>query len=167
MNRPPTVRRARPDELDQVGQLTLEAYVADGVVGPADPYARQLRDAARRAREAELLVAANPDGQLLGTVTLCVPGARWAEVSRPGELEFRMLAVAPADRNRGIGELLIRAVLHKAAHCGAHRVVLSSSPHMHAAHRLYARLGFTRQPDRDWAPTPDMALWAFALGLAS
>jgi hypothetical protein len=27
---------------------------------------------------------------------------------------------------------------------------------MHAAHRIYERLGFTRTPDRDWNPLPDL-----------
>ena len=35
---PPTIRRARPDELDAVGRLTVDAYVGAGVI-PADaPY---------------------------------------------------------------------------------------------------------------------------------
>jgi hypothetical protein len=29
-------------------------------------------------------------------------------------------------------------------------VVLSTEPDMYAAHRLYQRRGYVRQPDRDW-----------------
>jgi hypothetical protein len=36
---------------------------------------------------------------------------------------------------------------------------------MHAAHRLYERLGFTRLPDRDWEPVPQVLLLAYSLSL--
>lgn len=156
-----TVRRARPDELDQVSRLTVEAYVADGYANPAGFYAAELADAARRARDAELLVAVDPDGTLLGTVTVCTPGSPMGELSRPGELEFRMLAVALDARRRGVGEALVIAVLQRATEIGAHQVVLSSAAEMRVAHRLYARLGFIRLPERDWQPVPGMTLLAF------
>lgn len=157
------MRSARTDELDAVGELTVQSYVADGRMNRADPYVTQLRDAAGRARDAELLVAADGADRLLGTVTVCEPGSRLSEVSRPGELEFRMLAVTPSARGRGIGELLTRAVLDRAAQRGAEQVVLCSSEWMAAAHRLYTRLGFRRLPERDWQPVPGLRLVAFGL----
>jgi hypothetical protein len=36
---------------------------------------------------------------------------------------------------------------------------------MEAAHRLYRRMGFTRTPERDWSPRPDVPLVTFALAL--
>ncbi|HEV7452280.1 MAG TPA: GNAT family N-acetyltransferase [Pseudonocardiaceae bacterium] len=161
-----TVRPARPDELDQVGRLTLEAYVAGGYANPAGAYAAELADASRRARDAELLVAVDPDGMVLGTITVCTPGSPLGELSRPGELEFRMLAVMPDARRRGVGEVLVRAVLRRAAEIGAHRVVLCSAAEMHVAHRLYARLGFVRLPERDWRPVPGVTLLAFGATMA-
>lgn len=159
------VRTARAVELAAVGELTVRAYEADGSISPGDSYAGMLRDAESRARNADLLVAVGPEEDLLGTVTVCAPGTPWAEVARPGELEFRMLAVRPSARGRGVGELLTRAVLDRAAAAAVHRVVLCSSDHMHAAHRLYRRLGFSRIPERDWSPSPAVALLAFALDL--
>lgn len=156
-----TVRLAQVDEFDQVGQLTLVAYLADGLVDPADSYTATLADAARRARDAELLVAVDPDGALLGTVTVCTPGSPLSEVARPGELEFRMLAVAPEARGRGVGKALLSAVLQRAADLAAHRVVLCSQEEMHTAHRLYTRFGFARLPERDWRPVPGFTLLAF------
>lgn len=155
------MRLVRTDELGQVGRLTLEAYVADGYANPAGSYAAALADAPRRARDAELLVAADLDGMVLGTITVCTPGSPLGELSRPGELEFRMLAVAPEARRRGVGQALVVAVLQRATEVGAHRVVLCSAEEMCAAHRLYARLGFVRLPERDWRPAPDMTLLAF------
>lgn len=155
------VRPARPGEIDEVGRLTQRAYVTDGLVEPDGTYVVELGRAAQRARDAELLVAVDSQGTLLGTVTVCAPDSPLAEVSRPGELEFRMLAVAPDARRRGVGEALVTAVLQQAAELGAHRVVLCSAEHMSAAHRLYSRMGFTRLPERDWYPVPDLLLLAF------
>lgn len=160
---PVTVRAARRDELEQVGQLTLEAYLADGVVQPGGAYARELADASRRAQDAELLVAADPQGRLLGTITVCTPDSPLGQLSRPGELEFRMLAVAPSARRRGVAERLVRAVLAQANEIGAHRVVLCSTVDMCVAHRLYTRLGFRRLPERDWQPVSGTTLLAFGV----
>ncbi|MDQ3990517.1 MAG: GNAT family N-acetyltransferase [Actinomycetota bacterium] len=158
------VRPAGAEELDAVGELTVAAYVADGL-DLGDSYVEVLYDAAGRARDAELLVAVDADDRLLGTVTVCEPGTPWAEVSRPDELEFRMLAVTPTARGRGVGERLTRAVVEWAGERGVCRVVLCSSDDMHIAHRLYRRLGFTRLPCRDWQPVPGLQLLAFALEL--
>jgi ribosomal protein S18 acetylase RimI-like enzyme len=41
-------------------------------------------------------------------------------------------------------------------------MVLSTERGMHAAHRLYERLGFTRLPERDWSPMPGIRLLVYA-----
>lgn len=162
-----TVRLARPDELEEVGRLTLEAYLADGMVNPAGSYAAELANASRRASDAELLVAVDPQGMVVGTITVCTPGSPLRELCRPGELEFRMLAVAPGARRRGVGEVLVRTALARARKTGVHRVVLCSAETMHVAHRLYVRLGFIRMPERDWYPLPGIRLLAFGATTAA
>ncbi len=160
------VRAARPEEFDTVGGLTLEAYVADGYLDNDDDYADELRGAAHRAAHAELVVAADgTPAKLLGTVTFCLPGSPYAEISRPGEAEFRMLAVAPDARGRGVGQTLARWCVDRAREQGCVAMVLSSLDRMTAAHRLYERMGFERLPERDWRPNPDITLLAFKLEL--
>ncbi len=155
------IRLAGPDDLAVVGEITVAAY-ADFTLGPGDPYLDRLRDAAARAEQAELWLAED-DGEVLGTVTVCPTGSVWREVSRPGEGEFRMLAVAPGARGRGVGEALARFAVDRFAEQGVHAMVLSSLPTMHGAHRLYERLGFRRDPGRDWSPVPGVELLAYAL----
>ncbi|WP_439661201.1 GNAT family N-acetyltransferase [Lentzea sp. HUAS TT2] len=159
------IRPATEADLPAVGSVTVEAYRADGYVGAHDDYATMLADAESRFRDAELLVAQDEQGTVLGSVTVVHPGTPYAEISRPGELEFRMLAVSAAARGRGVGEALVRAVFDKARAEGIDQVVLSSSEKMLAAHRLYGRLGFTRLPERDWAPVPGLNLLAYAYGM--
>ncbi|MDX8145567.1 GNAT family N-acetyltransferase [Lentzea sp. BCCO 10_0061] len=159
------IRPATESDLPAIGSVTFEAYRAEGFVDAHDDYATVLTDAASRFRDAELLVAQDGSGTVLGSVTVVHPGTPYAEISRQGELEFRMLAVTAAARGRGVGETLVRAVIDKAREAGATHVVLSSSEKMLAAHRLYERLGFTRLPDRDWSPLPGINLMAYAYGL--
>ena len=159
------IRLARPEDLSAVGEITVAAY-ADFTLGPSDPYIARLRDAAARAEQAELWLAEDEcedGGGVLGTVTVCPPDSVWREISRPGEGEFRMLAVAPQARGRGVGEALARFAIDRLAEQGAHAVVLSSLSTMHAAHRIYERLGFRRDAARDWSPTPGVELQAYVL----
>ncbi|MBD3784538.1 MAG: GNAT family N-acetyltransferase [Micrococcales bacterium] len=159
-----TVRPARPDELDAVGRLTLGAYAADGGITPESPYAATLLDAGARARDAVLLVAVAGD-ELLGTVTFVRPGTPFAEIGGPDEAEVRTLAVAPATRGRGVGRLLSDECVRLARDEGCRAVVLSSGTWMTTAHRLYERMGFVREPERDWSPSPGVELLAYRLPL--
>ena len=159
------VRAARVEELDDVGDLTVAAYVHDGHLPPDADYVGELRNAAHRAAAATVLVAADTDGTIVGTVTYCGPESAIAEVARAGEAEFRMLAVHPAARGRGVGALLAADCVRRARAQGCRAVVLCVIEGNDGARRLYERLGFTRVPERDWRPTADVALGAFRLAL--
>jgi len=78
-----------------------------------------------------------------------------------------MLAVDPSARGLGVGTALLRRILDESRRRGRTGVVCSSLPEMRAAHRIYARLGFTRAPERDWSPLPGVDLLAFAIPLAA
>ncbi|EHR59937.1 GNAT family N-acetyltransferase [Saccharomonospora cyanea] len=161
------VRPARPDELPAVGEVTVAAYRADGYLDDGDgrAYTRSLRDAARRAEHAHLLVAVDGAGELVGTATVAEPGSALAEMCGEGEAELRMVAVAPHARGRGVGESLTRASLDLACERGARRMVLCSLAAMTTAHRLYERLGFDRVPSRDWYTDGGLLLMAFTKDL--
>lgn len=156
------IRRARPEEYPAVGELTAAAYVAGGHLPPGHRYVDQLRAAERRAAEAVLLVAVDGD-RLLGTVTYCPHGSPWRELGREDEGEFRTLAVAPDAQGSGVGAALVRACVDRSRGEGDRGMVLCSLPDQASAHRIYARLGFVRDPGRDWSPEPGTTLMAFAL----
>jgi ribosomal protein S18 acetylase RimI-like enzyme len=145
------VRAARPDEGGAVGRLTERVYRAEELVD--DDYAAELRDGESRVRTATVLVA-ELGGRLVGAVTAAQPGTPWAEIARAGELEMRMFAVDAEARRRGIAAALMDGVEGLAPALGLGAVVLSTEPEMAAAHRLYERRGYVRQPHRDWHPGP-------------
>ncbi|MFC8916347.1 GNAT family N-acetyltransferase [Streptomyces sp. NPDC047821] len=164
-----TIRAVRPEEHGTLAGITARAYLGDGLLafGESDEYLIELRDVARRAAGAEVLVAVERDERVLGGVTFVAEGGGpWADLARAGEAELRMLAVAREERCRGAGEALVRACVERArAVEGCRRLVLSTQASMRAAHRLHERLGFLRTPERDWQPVPGVTLRTYALPL--
>jgi GNAT superfamily N-acetyltransferase len=142
------IRLVRHAELDAVARLTQAAYTHDYELSAA--YRASLLEVHERASAHEVWVAEDlATGQILGTVWTPRAGARLSALARDDELDFRLLAVAPDARGRGIGAALTEHVVELARLRGARRVVMNSGGIMVAAHRLYARLGFVRLPERD------------------
>jgi ribosomal protein S18 acetylase RimI-like enzyme len=161
------VRRADPADFAAVARLTVAAYEADGQLKGENGYAVTLADVATRAETGEVLVAVDEaTGEVLGAVTFVLAGTPYAELSGPGEAEFRMLAVDPAAQGRGAGAALARACLSRAAEQGCTAVVICVRDGMAAsAHRLYSGLGFVRVPALDWSPLPGVDLLGLRLDL--
>ncbi len=158
------IRPVRPDELEAVGRLTAEVYLGDGFLAEGDSYLAQLTDTSRRVREAEIWVAVD-DQTLLGSVSFCPVGSAYREVGHDDEGEFRMLAVSPAARGRGVGRSLVELCLRRSRELGYGGVRMSSMDRMSSAHRVYERLGFSRVPEDDWSPESGVLLLGYALRL--
>jgi ribosomal protein S18 acetylase RimI-like enzyme len=158
------VREVRPPEYRRAGEIVVAAYAALPGEHLSGGYAAELADVARRAIEAEVLVALDPE--VIGCVTF-VPDSSspWAEALDPDEATIRMLGVDPATQGRGVGAALVEACVERARGRGRSGLFLHSTPWMTSAHRLYERAGFRRVPDRDWTPVPDVPLLAFLLDL--
>lgn len=166
------IRLIAPEQLDVAAEVLLAAYGHDFEL--SEDYRAGLADPGRWAREHQVWVAttggadADPRLDLLGLVVTPRPGGpSLSPLAGPGELDFRLLAVHPAARGRGVGEALTRHVLALAGTRGAARVVMNSGPDMVAAHRLYLRLGFSRLPEREdrLVPGPHGPIRLLAFGL--
>ena len=154
---------AAPAEFHRIAELTVGVYTAADLVSPG--YVPQLADVAGRADRAELLVARDGSGRVVGSVALVLSGDFGEVTTSDDEAAFRMLAVDAAAQRQGVGEALVRTCLDRARAAGKRRMVLSTGARMTAAHRLYERLGFTRLPERDWTPVPGIDLRVYALEL--
>ncbi|HSZ38695.1 MAG TPA: GNAT family N-acetyltransferase [Trebonia sp.] len=182
------VREVLPGEAEAVGALRVEAYKGGGFLSGASGYTDTLRvlglgtaggpgggsgeggrvfvavEDGPDASSAERAAGHDPK-KLLGTVMLD-PWHAGSEVSRnDGDAEVRAFAVAPWAQGRGVGRVLMRAVIDAAAASGARRLLLSTQPEMEAAQHLYRSLGFVRMPELDWAPVPEVPLLGFGLPL--
>jgi GNAT superfamily N-acetyltransferase len=157
------IRDAKPDEFAAAGELVVEAYEVIDPIGLGD-YADELRDVAGRVETADVLVAVDGDGSLLGSVTY-VPGpdSASAEFGEADAAGIRMLAVAPGAQGRGVGKALVEGCLDRARAAGKTQVILHTTDWMTTAHRLYGRLGFERDRSLDWQPGRDELPEAFWL----
>lgn len=164
---PIRVRPARADELEAIGELTVEAYRVEGFLDNEHGYADTLRDAAARAAAGTVLVAVDEHDALLGSVALFTrdAGPDFAEQAEPGDAVIRMLVTDPVARGRGVGSALTAACIQHARALGCSRVRLSTQPAMTTAHRIYERLGFRRAPEDDWEPVPGIELLGYRLEL--
>lgn len=168
MSEPPrfSIRLAQPEDLAEIGEITVRGYEFDGFLDGSESYAEQLRDASARSAEAELWVAVDESsGRPLGSVTFCPLGSPYRELAAQTEGEFRMLAVDPSARGLGVGRALVEHCLDRSRRLGFTGMVLCSLPAMTAAHALYSTLGFVRDPELDWSPIPGVELLGFRLDL--
>lgn len=143
------IRLAREHELIAAGRLVRRAYETAYRLEPE--YLEEIGDAVGRSRSAQVWVAVDAgSGELLGSITTPFPGERLQNDTAIGEMDLRLLGVAPAARGRGVGERLMQHCLELARERGAQRVVLHTASQMAPAQRLYERMGFARIPEREY-----------------
>ncbi|MBK9758384.1 MAG: GNAT family N-acetyltransferase [Flavobacteriales bacterium] len=142
------------EEWEQAIHLFHEVYVGGGYTNSA--VAQQMQTREKLEPAGIFLIAKNEHDQVVGAVVSLHPDSVLQQLARPGEHEFRMLAVGTNARGRGVGEALVRACIDRAHMGGATSTVLWTQPTMKAAQRLYERLGFERDPSRD---VPDPRGW--------
>ncbi|HEU4326544.1 MAG TPA: GNAT family N-acetyltransferase [Roseiflexaceae bacterium] len=169
MNETFHIRDAREDERGALRDLSLAAYEQYATIMAPTAWAG-LRQAIQGALDAsgpaERIVAAAPDGTLLGSVLL-FPPAR-GEPSAGGRMvwpELRVLAVAAQARSQGVGEALVQECARRARAAGFPALGLYTSESMREAVRLYERLGFQRVPEHDFRPPGAELIKAYRLEL--
>lgn len=142
------IRPVRPEEHARVGELTLAAY--DRVGTMSDAYRAEIADTgARVADGADVWVAVDDGGAVIGAVTFVDAGNRHFEAPEVGDCGFRMLAVDPAAQGRGVGRALVQRCLDEATARGRRRIAIHTMIWMEGAQAMYDSMGFVRRPDRD------------------
>ncbi len=159
------VRLVRPEEHEALAALTVAAYRA--LLGPDMDagYTEELADVAARAALADVLVAVDEEGRLVGGVTYIPGPGPMAWFTAAGDAGMRMLAVEPAAQGRGVGARLVAACVERAAAAGKQRLLLHTTAPMTSAHRIYERAGFRRDPDHDHTLDDGLLLLAYVLDL--
>ena len=142
------IRDALRDELTEIGEIRVSAYLADGFLSPDSGYAPRLRELGSDGT-GPVLVAAD-DAVLIGTVMLQTWPNGGELLRGPEEAEIRAL---------------VDAVIRRAAGLGIRHLLLLTQQEMKTAHRIYEEAGFARLPDRDRSPEPGVDLLAYGLDL--
>ena len=163
------IREVRPEEYEEAGRVTADAYRPYARGDDWDGYLLELADVADRAQRTMVLVAVE-DGRILGTTTLELDrrvseGEDHQEAERlpANEAHIRMLGVLPEAQGRGIGRALMDESIRIAREHGKTLMTLNTTQRMTVAQRMYERMGFERMPD--WQVSEDFTLLTYRLEL--
>jgi len=162
------VRDVRAAELDATGDLMVAAYLEFTPPNAPSQWQHYLDDirAVRRRLADSTLIVAEDAGRIVGAVTYYADGSKESAGGWPPSWAvFRLLAVHPEARGRGIGRLLVEECIRRARPAGAAAVGLHTTHLMNVARAMYERMGFVRVPERDFFPVPDFRVMAYRLTL--
>lgn len=131
------IRPAEDADTEAIAALMLASFAEyRPLYTPAgfDATAISPREISSRIAEGAVWVAVS-GGLICGTVSV---------VPKEDHLYLRGMAVLPAARGQRIGDLLLTQVEQFARTCNRHRLLLSTTPFLDRAIRLYERFGFRR-----------------------
>ena len=170
-----SVRTGGDEDIESARAVLAAGYAEYEKVFPAEnwaPYIKDILDLEGRASESELVVAES-DGTIVGCVSYFSPGAKasyptdsFSEHWPSDWAAFRLLAVDPAARRRGIGRLLTEACIARAREQGAPTLGLHTTEPMAVARAMYERMSFERALRYDFRPSPTILVEAYRLLLS-
>ena len=162
------VREARAEDDAVVGEILVSGYLTRYAqkmpeVVLTDRRKAELRDVASKRKEALVLVA-ELEGRVVGTVAVWPPGAAASEAWLPEACDLRHLAIDPAVQGRGLSKPLLDEAERRARQMGARYVCLHVRRGNKGVARLYMDRGYARAPEGD-LDFPEVLLDAYFLTL--
>ncbi|MHA6249343.1 GNAT family N-acetyltransferase [Pontibacter sp. CAU 1760] len=154
-----TIREARPDEFQQIGELMVNVYAQlEGFPKPDDQpnYYKLLANIGSLTENpvTHLLVAVSPEGSITGAVVyigdMQYYGSGGTATQEKNAAGFRLLAVDPDTRGNGVGKLLINECIRRAQADNQSQLIIHSTKAMQIAWGMYEKIGFTRSEDLDF-----------------
>ena len=140
-NRPGVhIRLAVSNDVSQIASVLYQSFIeykssyTDEGFAATTPTGEQVQS---RIEEGPVWVALH-DGAIVGTVSV---------VDKGEALYIRGMAILPTARGQRIGELLLNQIESFASAHGYKRLVLSTTPFLTRALRLYERAGFSRSSE--------------------
>ncbi|MSQ84828.1 MAG: GNAT family N-acetyltransferase [Myxococcales bacterium] len=155
------------DDAAAAGRVVQHAYFALAEYPRDVLYDCVLGDVAGRANQATVLVAVDACGgpAVLGCLTFVPDCANpHSEQTDAHAASFRYFGVAAAAAGQGIGRAMVTWCVTEARRLGKKRLRIHTLTMMHGAQKLYADMGFVRDPscDADW---DGVIGWAYVLHL--
>lgn len=154
-----TVRNAMPAEFAEIGKLMVQVYSQlEGFPKEFEQpdYYKMLANIGEFTNrpETELLEAVGTDDKILGAVVFIGDmkyyGSGGSATKEQNASGFRLLAVDPLARGKGIGKILTIACIQKARNRKVGQVIIHTTKAMQAAWKMYENLGFKRSEDLDF-----------------
>lgn len=138
-----------PEEDREIISLLIHAYVKDGYTD--ESYAEKMFVPAKLRERGDIILARSSLGELLGMIICVRPTSPSRQVAKADEAEIHLLAVHHKARRQGIASQLIVVCEQRAFSFGYSKIVLSTQQTMGNAHHVYERLGYQRNPTRNWS----------------
>jgi GNAT superfamily N-acetyltransferase len=141
LSAPLVLRTAGPEDVPAIVGLIADDQLGatrDGIADAQDAEAYQAAFRAIDGDPAHLLIVADSDGQIVGTMQLSfLPG-----LACRGAWRAQIEAVRVAASMRSLGAAMMRWAIEEARRRGCALVQLTSDKSRGGAHRFYERLGF-------------------------
>ncbi len=173
MNHEYTIRDANPNEFQSIGKLMVKVYSQlDGFPNPEEQpnYYETLANIGSLTEKpkTKLLVAVSKNGEIGGGVVyfsdMQYYGSGGTATKEKNAAGFRLLAVAPTARGKGIGKLLTETCIEFAKNERQNQVIIHSTKAMQVAWKMYEKLGFERSEDLDFKQA-ELPVYGFRLML--
>ncbi|MTI22057.1 GNAT family N-acetyltransferase [Fulvivirga sp. RKSG066] len=154
-----TVRDAKPTEFEQIGELMVKVYSQlDGFPTAEEQpdYYKMLAEIGELTKNEgiRLFTAVNEKDEIVGAVVYIKDmkdyGSGGIATMEQNAAGFRLLAVDPEARGKGIGKLLTNACIDQAKEDGRGQVIIHSTEAMDIAWGMYEKIGFKRSIDLDF-----------------
>lgn len=162
-----TIREALSGDDKAVGELLVEAFVSQYAKNMPHVVVDEMRKADLRdvatKRNAALVLVAEHEQQIVGTVALFKPGSPFSEAWLANHADLRHLAVARAMLGHGVSKLLLdRAEYIARSEWKCTGVSLHVRRGAHGVARLYQNRNYQRTPVGDFEK-PSIFLEAYVL----
>ena len=134
------IRQATADDASAIAALLLEAFFEFEALYTPEAFDATTLDAARisrRMHEGPVWVAVH-ENEIVGTA---------AATNRGNALYIRGMGVLPRQRGLGVATALLRTAEQFAIESGCRRLLLSTTPFLLSAIRLYEQYGFRRSSE--------------------
>ena len=154
-----TVREAKTEELKSIGSLMVRVYEAlEGFPDQKEQpsYYELLRNVGKLTdnHDIRLFVAVDNTEQISGAVVYVTDmrsyGSGGSAPQEKNACGFRLLAVAPEMRGKGVGKLLTQHCIDTGRTSKAQIMVIHTTASMKLAWGMYERMGFVRAEDLDF-----------------
>lgn len=168
-----TIEKAHNSRYSSIGKLMVQVYSQlEGFPGEDEQpdYYRMLANVGEIATQpgVELLEATNETGVLIGAVVyfsdMRFYGSGGTATQEKDAAGFRLLAVLPEARGKGVGKQLTTACIAKAKNDGRNQVIIHTTRAMQTAWGMYEGMGFKRSPDLDFVQA-GLPVYGFRLPL--
>ncbi|TGK37529.1 GNAT family N-acetyltransferase [Leptospira gomenensis] len=131
-----------------IEKLLQQSYVDAGFTSPE--IAERIFSIGEVKKRGTILLGITKTEVVAGMIVLGNAHNPYRQIANSHEAEMQLLATLPIYRKNGIADRLCRDFETEAKKSGLSGAVLSTQPAMKAAHALYEKCGYIRNPMRDW-----------------